>query len=71
MICPKCGRGSLKALPDPIGETPGEVVRRRACTECDGLFESVEVVTAELERKPVRGRPKKYQPETRNFSAET
>ncbi|KAF0234099.1 MAG: hypothetical protein FD177_1011 [Desulfovibrionaceae bacterium] len=61
MICPKCGKGILKALRDPIGETPGEVIRRRACGECDGLFESTEVVTAELERKPMRGRPKKFE----------
>lgn len=59
MICPKCGTGKLRALGDPLGESPGEVVRRRACDECDGLFEATEVVTAELERKPMKGRPKK------------
>jgi transcriptional regulator NrdR family protein len=59
MICPKCGRGKLKTLPDSLALVPGEVERRRCCNECDALFETSEVVVAWLERKPVRGRPKK------------
>ncbi len=61
MICPKCGVGKLKVRGEALDETPGESVRTRYCTECDGLFEATEVVTAVLERRPFRGRPKKLE----------
>lgn len=59
MICPKCGRGKLMSMQNPLAVVPGEVERKRCCSECDAVVETTEVVTAYLERRVVRGRPRK------------
>lgn len=60
MICPKCGQGSLRVLPGrTVNETPGETIQDRACDSCDFVAEVTAVVTAVIERRETRGRPKK------------
>lgn len=62
MICPSCGKGSLKVLPGrTVNETPGETIQDRACDACNYMAEVTAVVTAVLERRTVRGRPAKFE----------